>query len=71
MNDTLWLTLTNLALGFVVLVAVTVVGAVFAGELHEKFSVFIAKYRTDAHGLYVHDLGMTFSDGGEKETDQK
>ena len=65
-NDATWLTITNLSLGAVVLIAAVVVGYVFAGELYAKLHKKLVMHRGSAHELYVPDLGLTMADGGEK-----
>lgn len=63
MDDAMWLTVTNISLGIVVLVACIVVGNVFARELYIKFHI---KPKITPHEMFVDDLGMLYADGGEE-----
>jgi hypothetical protein len=65
-DDTMWLNVTNIALGVVVLVACVVVARVFAAELIEKVRTSFAAQHSPAHELFVSDLGLTMADGGER-----
>jgi hypothetical protein len=65
-DDTMWLNVTNIALGVVVVVACLVVARVFAAELIEKFRTSFATQHSPAHELFVSDLGLTMADGGER-----
>jgi hypothetical protein len=76
-SQTLWLNLTNLALGLVTLACVLVVGysvllevrerarrrAAAAGIDHEMRELIGA---FDDHAMHVPELGLTMADGGEK-----
>jgi hypothetical protein len=72
--QTLWLNLTNLALGVITLLALAIAGVAVARE-------WIARVRRareidglDAemsHMLHVPELGMTMADGGESRKDTK
>jgi hypothetical protein len=80
MNDpsTLWLTVTNIALGVVTLICV---GAVAIGivqelaarakkraalsKLDKEVSDLVASY-SDGHAFDIPSLGMTMADGGEE-----
>ncbi|MGE5315362.1 MAG: hypothetical protein ACM3Q4_11765 [Acidobacteriota bacterium] len=65
-DDTMWLTVTNLALGLVVLIACIVVVRVFALELFGRLRHSFAGSHAGEHELYVSDLGLTMADGGER-----
>jgi hypothetical protein len=65
-DDTMWLNVTNIALGVVVVVACLVVARVFAAELIEKLRTSFATQHSPAHELFVSDLGLTMADGGER-----
>ena len=74
--QTLWLNITNLALGLVTLAAIFVVGFAVARELvlqrrkaHE-FNSLEAELNTmlggaSAHVMHVPELGLTMADGGQ------
>lgn len=61
-DDTTWLNFTNFALGIVVLLSAIVIGYVFATELYNKFKL----RHSNAHALYIPDIGLTMADGGEE-----
>lgn len=65
--ETLWLNVTNIALGAVTLVCLIVLGRAIILEVvarARKRSVAIAE---DAgHSLFVSELGLTMADGGEQ-----
>ena len=65
-DDTMWLNVTNIALGVVVLVACIVVARVFAAELIDRVRESFATQHSPAHELFVSDLGLTMADGGER-----
>jgi len=76
-NDpqTLWLNLTNLALGLITVVAVLVLAGAVAWELvlkHRKAHAFgrmdgeiRAMFSDSPHVIGVPELGLTMADGGE------
>ncbi len=64
-DDTMWLNVTNIALGVVVLAAIIVVARVFAAELFGRVKESFAAQHSPAHELYVPGLGLTMADGGE------
>jgi len=64
-TDGQWLTITNMALGVVVIIAVAVVGSVFASELYEKYHKKVL-VKSIPHEMFTDDLGMLFADGGEE-----
>ncbi len=73
--DTLWLNLTNAALGLVVLacllaVALAVVKEIVArrrasAAIDREVRDLVASYETNPHLLDVPGLGLTMADGGE------
>ncbi len=70
-DDTMWLNVTNIALGIVVLVACIVVARVFAVELFDRLRESFATQHSPAHELFVSDLGLTMADGGERIEQKK
>ena len=64
-DDTMWLNITNIALGLVVAAGCLVVFRVFAAEIFGKVRETLAA-RTSEHELFVSDLGLTMADGGER-----
>ena len=79
-SETLWLNVTNLALGLVVAVAI---GVLVSGVLYETVRNWMARRRlasgdvTEAlaaaspHSYFDPQLGLTMADGGEPETGKK
>ena len=80
MNDpsTYWLTLTNAALGVVVLICCLAVGIgvmqeiaarrkkrAALSQLDREVADLVATYR-DGHAFHTPELGVTMADGGEK-----
>jgi len=74
--QTLWLNLTNLALGLVTVAAIVVVGFAVARELvlrrrkAREFNTLDAELNTmlggaSAHVMHVPELGLTMADGGQ------
>ena len=64
--ETFWLNVTNVVLGLVTLVALSVmVGAVLV-EVLERVRKRVASAVEDAHILPVPVLGTTMADGGER-----
>ena len=68
--QTMWLNITNIALGVVTLACV---GAVAWGATREIVERIAAKQRVtverDDHAFIIHGLGVTMADGGEKHDD--
>ncbi len=74
-SETLWLNLTNAALGVVVVacllaVALGVIKELFARrkanvELDREMKELVASFHSDPHMLDVPGLGVTMTDGGE------
>ena len=64
-DETMWLTVTNIALGAVVVAACIVVARVFAVELFDHLRTSFVSQHSSAHELFVSDLGLTMADGGE------
>ena len=65
-DETMWLTITNIALGLVVLAGCIVVLRVFAVELFARLRNSFAASHASEHELFVSDLGLTMADGGER-----
>ncbi|OGG44021.1 MAG: hypothetical protein A3F84_27835 [Candidatus Handelsmanbacteria bacterium RIFCSPLOWO2_12_FULL_64_10] len=63
--ETLWLNITNAALGIVTLAALLSVLGAAAVELCGRLKKHLARAR-DFRTLRVPDLGLTMADGGEK-----
>ncbi len=74
--QTLWLNLTNLALGLVTLAAVVMVGFVVVREMVSRrqkareLNTLDTELNTmlggvSAHALHVPELGLTMADGGQ------
>lgn len=69
-DETMWLTITNIALGAVVLIACVVVLRVFAVEFFGRLRKSFATAHSSEHELFVSDLGLTMADGGERVDDK-
>lgn len=70
-SETLWLTITNAALGIVTVVCIIAVGAMALKEWYAdvKDTVKVPVLQDD-HSFYLGDLGITMADGG-KRIDEK
>ena len=71
-TQTLWLNLTNAALGLVTLIC----GGVIVKAILMQFGWFASSEKEDYHVLNVPGLGITMADGGEpvgkeKTTEEK
>jgi hypothetical protein len=71
-NDptTLWLNLTNLGLGLIVLACLAAVGGGFFVEMYKRVSLRRRAFQLmpgggDLHALHTPQLGLTMADGGE------
>jgi hypothetical protein len=68
--QTLWLNLTNLVLGVVVLICVAVMAAGIAQEFRlrakKRASVPTPIRAADDHAFEIPELGLTMADGGER-----
>jgi hypothetical protein len=64
--QTMWLNITNLALGVVSLLCVLAVGWGVASELLARARKRAAVPVTDDHAFAVPGLGWTMADGGKK-----
>ena len=69
---TLWLNLTNIALGLVTLVCLVLIGKAIWGDLRARIRK-TADGAVDSHAYTVAGLGLTMADGGERldQKDQK
>lgn len=65
MSETLWLNVTNIALGVVTLICLLVIGRAVLQELVSRRSRKVAA-EGDSHALAVDGLGLTMADGGER-----
>jgi hypothetical protein len=76
--STLWLTITNAALGVVVLICCVAVAigvfqelnakrrkAVAASKIDREVSDLVASFQ-DGHAFHLPELGVTMADGGEE-----
>jgi hypothetical protein len=68
---TVWINLTNLALGLVTLVCVAMVAWGVAAEAAERLRRRLAVFRDDHHAFAVPELGLTMADGGDKVDDDE
>ena len=69
---TVWINLTNLALGLVTLFCVLAVAFGLAQEVYERLQKRIAATtHADDHAFAVPGLGLTMADGGEKLADEE
>jgi hypothetical protein len=66
-SQTLWLNLTNAALGVVTLIC----AGVIVKAILMQFGWFAAREKEDLHVLNVPGLGVTMADGGEPIEDKK
>jgi hypothetical protein len=60
-SQTLWLNLTNAALGIVTIIC----AGVIAKGILVQFGFFAARVKEDYHVLNVPGLGITMADGGD------
>jgi hypothetical protein len=60
----LWLVITNLAMGAVMLVCFILLGGAI---LREVFGRMRAPHTADDHAFALPELGLTMADGGERE----
>lgn len=78
-SETLWLNLTNLGLGLIVLACLAVVTRALIGDLRErgKFRVRVdavdreMKELLSGHALQTADLGLLMADGGEPAKEEQ
>src|SRR5512140_1307053 len=65
--ETMWLNITNIALGVMTLLCVAVVGWGVFSELLDRVKAKAALLsEPDDHSFALHDLGLTMADGGKK-----
>jgi len=70
--QTLWLNLTNMALGVITLLALAIVGVSIARELlarRRRMREVDGLESELSHMLHVPELGLTMADGGEPKKD--
>ena len=68
---TVWINLTNIALGLVTLVCVAMVAWGVAAEVADRLRRRLAVFRNDHHAFSVPELGLTMADGGEKVDEEQ
>jgi hypothetical protein len=65
-SETIWLTITNIALGVITIICLFAVGRIAYREIAERVqtraSIFVPE---DNHAFVLSDLGVTMADGGE------
>lgn len=70
--ETIWLNLTNAALGLVTLICLL---AVIYVTVKEAIDRWVVKGRipveSDTHAFHIEDLGITMADGGEPVDEKK
>lgn len=70
--ETVWINLTNLALGIVTLLCVLAVGWGVLAEVFARLKVRWAQMpEVDDHAFDVPGLGLTMADGGKKVDEEK
>lgn len=72
--DTMWLTVTNVALGLCVLICVGVFAMGVARDMLAKARARVSQrevFLYDAHAMMMPDLGLTMADGGEPITNDE
>lgn len=71
-DETTWLTITNIGLGVVTLICLIAVGVVIAKELLEgvRGKVRVSQLQDD-HSFMLGDLGITMADGGKRMDERK
>lgn len=62
---TIWVNLTNIALGLVTLIACAIVAWGVASELYERAKKRV-RTTADDHSFAIPELGLTMADGGKK-----
>jgi hypothetical protein len=66
---TLWLNVTNIALGLVTLICILAAGTALFHEVTIRMRKRALVPAHDDHALFHPDLGLTMADGGEKLDD--
>jgi hypothetical protein len=69
-SELLWLNVTNIALGSVVLLCMIVIGGAVLVELRAR-KRRKAVLSAEPHALFTPELGLTMADGGEPVTPAK
>lgn len=70
--ETMWLTVTNIALGIVTVICIAAVGYVAVKEYYVRVAEKIKVHSLlDDHSFALGDLGITMADGGERIDEQK
>ena len=69
--QTVWLNVTNLALGVVTLLSILAVGWGVASELLARARKTAPAHSLDDHAFAVPGLGWTMADGGKKADEEK
>ncbi len=65
--ETLWLSVTNIALAAVTLICLAVVARAVVMEIRARKKRRAGRVAEEAgHSLYVSELGLTMADGGQK-----
>lgn len=64
--ETVWLNITNIALGVMTLLCVVVVGWGVVSELFDRVKAKALATQPDDHSFALPDLGLTMADGGKK-----
>lgn len=67
-SETVWLNLTNAALGLVTLICLVAVARIIVPELFAKLAAKRARVpvEDDSHAFDLSGLGITMADGGER-----
>jgi hypothetical protein len=69
--ETLWLNVTNIALGVVTAACLLALGSVVIKDILGTVRSRARVPADDAHELVLSDLGVTMADGGEKLDERK
>lgn len=69
--ETMWLNITNIALGVVTLLSVGIVAWGVLSEVADRIKVRSLAPAGDDHAFAFHGLGVTMADGGTKVDEEK
>ncbi len=70
--ETLWLSVTNIVLGIVVLIALLAVAFAVVREVRDrKRGKSLSSGEEPGNTLYVSELGLTMADGGQRMKEKK